>query len=270
MIYIFGFLALLLVAGGAYLYMNMDAIAKQITEKVSSNALGVPVHVGKMNISLEDKKIVVSNINITNPKGYKKPNAITINKIEVAGESFSKELLVFSRIIVDGTNVNLEVGNKGSNLGDLKNNIGGEKASTAKYPEKKEKPKDSKKISKGKGEDIKVVVKKFSLTSAKLNPSVELLGGDIASVTVPDINLHGIGKKENGILAEEAIAQIMDAVLRKFNSYANSAGFLKGISLNGYAAKNAAKVLEKNLKDNYKKEAEDLKQSLDGLKGIFK
>ncbi len=259
-LFLFSFLVILIAVGAAYLYINMGSIAKQITEQVASDALGVPVRVGNMDISLKDKKVTISNLSIANPAGYKKPHAIMVKKIEVAGESFSKELLVFSRIIVDGTNVNLEVSDKGTNLSDLKNNIGNKPSTN--------KPSKSKA---SKGEDIKVVVKKFSLTGAQLNPSVTLLGGDLAKITVPDINLHGIGQKENGILAKDAISQIMSAVLKKFNSSANGAGFLKGMSLEALNSigVSTAEVFKKNLKESYKKEIDGLKKNLDGLKGLF-
>ncbi len=246
-LYIFSFLVLLLVGGAVYLYVNMDSIAKQITEKVASDALGVPVTLGRMDISLEEKTVIVSNISIANPRGYKNSNAITVKKVEVAGESFSKELLTFSRIIVDGTNVNLEVGANGTNLNDLKNNTSS-KSSAKPAP---------------KGTDIKVIVKKFSLTGAQLNPSVTLLDGDLAKVTVPDINLSGIGQKENGIIAEEAIAQIMDAVLQRFNSSAGGAGFLKGVSID--AIKDIGSKQVDDIKDKLNKELNNIK----GLKGMF-
>lgn len=262
-LYVFSFLVILLVGGAVYLYMNMDSIAKQITEKVASDALGVPVRVGSMAISLQDKKVTVSDLSIANPAGYKKPHAIMIKKIEVAGESFSKELLVFSHIMVDGTNVNLEVSNKGTNLGDIRDNT-----SSNPSVEKSNKDKSNKA---SKGENIKVIVKKFSLTGAELNPSVTLLGGDLAKVSVPDIKLYGIGQKENGVLAKDAISQIMNAVLQKFNSSANGAGFLKGMSLDALnnMGVSTAEVFKKNLKDSYKKEVDGLKKNLDGLKGLF-
>ncbi len=252
---IFTIFVLLLVGGAVYLYMNMDSIAKQITEKVATDTLGVPVTIKSMKISLEDKKIVVSGINISNPSGYKKRNAVEIRSITIAAQTLSKELLTFARIEVDGTNVNLEVNNKGTNLGDIKGNI-----SQGSKPE-----------SKGKGGDIKVIVKKFSLTKAQLNPSVTLLGGDLAYITVPDIHLRNIGAKENGVLANEAMAQIMEAVFQKFNKAAGGAGFLEGLSLDtlNSIGVSTVDVFKKNLGESYKKEVDGLGNTLDGLKGMF-
>ncbi len=260
-LYIFSFIILLLIGGGAYLYINMNSLAKQISENVASDALGVAVRIGSMDISLSDQKIIVSDISIANPKGYKKPHAITIKKVTVAGESFTPELLVFKLIEVAGTDVNLEVNSDGTNLGSLKNNIATNTSSKTSSSKKT-------KAAPSKGENIKVVVKKFSLISAKLNPSVTLLGGDMASITTPDIHLNNIGEKENGIIAQEAVAQIMDAVLIKFNKYASGAGFLKNISLDALSDMALDKA-KGAIKGNVKKEVEALKQGLGDLKGMF-
>lgn len=256
-LYIFSFFVLLFVAAGAYIYVNMDSLAKQLSEKIASDTLGVPVTIGNIKISLEDKKVTVNNIEIANPGGYKKPNAIEINSIIIAAQSLSKELLNFARVNVNGTHVNLEVSGKGTNLGDLKKNMVAQKA-------KKEPKKNDKKI--------KIIVQKFSLTQAQLNPSVTLLKKDLAYINVPDIHLTGIGEKQGGIVAQEALQQIMDAVLKKFNASANSAGFLEGLSLDtlNKIGITTGEVFQKNLKKSFDKDVQQFKEGVDGLKGLFK
>ncbi len=266
-LYIFSIFVILLIVGAGFIYVNMGSIAKQLTEKVASEALGVPVTIGDMVITLEEKKVVVTNIKIANPPGYKKSHAITVDSVTVAGESFSKQLLTFARVAVDGTNVNVEVTGKGTNLGDLKKNVDAKKGSS--------KPKASSSQSSdgahGKDEQIKVIVKKFALTKAQLNPSVTLIDKDLAYVTVPDIHLTNIGKKENGVVAQEAVAQIMDAVLERFNESANGAGFLEGLSLEmlNEIGVSTAEVFQKNLKESYEKEVDGFKKGLDDIKGLF-
>lgn len=261
-LYLLSIFVVILVVGVTYLYVNMDSLAKKLTEQIASETLGVPVHVGAMDIILEDLKVVVSDIRIENPKGYTNLNAITIKTIIIDADSFSKDLLTFARISVDGTHVNLEVDSNGTNLGDIKNNVNAR-------PVKKPSADNSNGTS---GHDaIKVIVKKFSLTGAQISPSVTLLGGRLATITAPDIHLTGIGQKENGILAEEAIAQIMDAVLQKFNKSANGAGFLEGVSLEmlNTMGISTADVFKKNLKKNYQRDVDGLKKGLGDLKSLF-
>ncbi len=255
-LYVFSFFVFLFVAGGIYIYVNMDSLAQQLSEQVASKALGVPVTIGSVHISLEEKRVDVKDINIANPKGYKNPNAIEVDSVVIAAETLSKELLSFARVEVNGTTTNLEVNGKSTNLGDLKKNIDAQQGDVAPSKEPQ----------------IKVIVKRFSMTKAQINPSVTLLERDLAFVTVPDIHLTGIGEKEGGVLAQDAIAQIMDAVLGQFNSYANGAGFLEGLSLDALnnMGISTGEVFKKNLKKSFDKDVEQLKQGVEGLKGLFK
>ena len=261
-LFLFSALVLLVVGLGAYLYVNMDSLAKRFTEQAASEALGVPVTIGEMKIMLDQKKVVVNDIAVANPPGYKNKDAITVKNVTVAGESFSKDLIVFSLVQVDGTAVDLEVNEKGVNLGTLKKNSEQTVEASAQPAASETSP----------AEGPKVIVRNFVMTGAQMTPSVTLLPAQKLSVVrVPDIRLQGIGQKENGVVAEEAIAQIMDAVLNKFNGTANKAGFLEGLPLDmlNDIGVSTGEVFQKNLKKSYKKEVDKLKNGLDGLKGMF-
>lgn len=265
-LFLFSVLAILVVASGIYLYMNMGGIARQITERIASDALGVPVTLGGMDISLENKKVVVTDIRIANPPGYSKPYAMTIGSVTVAGESFSRELLTFAMIDVDNTNVNLEVTPNGTNLGDMKKNtekVAQKAGSGAPNPSA-----GAGKPAAAKGGDMKVIIRTVALTHTQLNPSVTLVQKDLAYVNVPDIRLQGIGEKENGVLAGEAVAQVLGAVLASVNKTANSAGFLQGLSLDSLNEMGVSTldVFNKNLKENFN---EDVDQFKKGVKNLF-
>ena len=89
-LFLLGIGVLFFVIIGSYIFVNMDSLAKDFTEKAASDALGVPVTIGKMQILLDQKKVIVSDVAVANPPGYNKPNAITISTISVAGESFTR------------------------------------------------------------------------------------------------------------------------------------------------------------------------------------
>lgn len=260
-LYLFSVLVLLFVGAGIYFYMNVGSIAKQMTENVASNALGVPVTVDEMDISLETKTIVATNIKIANPDGYKKDHAIKIDRVTVIGESFSKSLLTFGRINVDGTSVNLEVSERSTNLGDIKKNIDvtQAKAKAQKTPET-----DGK-------ENIKVIVREFVMSKGTLSPSVTLINRELNPISIPKVQLQGIGERENGVLAKEAVAQIMEQVIKQFNKSANQAGFLEGLSLEALneIGVSTVDVFKKNLKESFDKDVDKFKKGVDQLKGMF-
>lgn len=254
----FCFLAFLAVAVVIYLYVNMDAIAKGFVEQNASRALGVAVIIDDMDINLEERKVVVTGVSIANLDGYTKPQMIKIDNIVVAGESFDKDLIVLSRIEVNATNVNLEVRPEGTNLGDIKKIADANSQGTASSsPKAEQKP--------------KVIIRNVSLKNAQLNPSITLVGKDLAFISVPDIYVTGIGEKENGVAPQEAVAQVMAVVLQEFNKSANSAGFLEGLSLDvmNDIGVSTLDVFNKNLKKAYEEEVKGFGEGINQIKGLF-
>lgn len=245
----------LFIGGAIYLYANMNALLARVIEDVGSDALGVEVTIGDVEVILEEKKITVSNIRVGNPSGYKRPEAIKIGSVVVAAESLTSELLIFDRVEVNETNVNLEVRPEGTNLGDIKAYI--DKAS----PQGQSAPQT----------DIKVIVRDVYVRKAQLNPSVTLMNKDFAYVTVPDIHVQGVGEKENGILAQEAVEQILAAVIKELNNAANHAGFLEGLSLEAMNSigVSTVEVFKKNLGKAYERQKGEFEDGVESLKGLF-
>lgn len=235
------------IGGGVYVFLNLNTLAKPVTERIASETLGVRVSIGSMDIALQDKRVSVSGIKIANPRGFKKPNAVTIDQVSITLASISKELIRFKDISVGGTQAYLEVTEKGTNLQALQKGI-------------KVQPKPEGKA------DIKVIIDRLAVRKAKLNPSVTLLAQqDLQSVDVPDVTLRAIGKKENGVLASEAIAQIAPVLLKSFSKAAGNAGFYQGLSKDTLKELGAAQV--KGVTDQISKEIDAVSGK---LKGLFK
>ncbi len=266
-LYLFSFLVVIFVIGVGYLYVNMNGLAKGLAQDVASNALGVPVQIADIDIQLENKKVVVHGVSISNPEGYQKDNAIHVAKITVALEDWSKDLLTFAMVGVEGTEVHLEVRPDGTNLGDIKKRVEARSKTVKGAQPSAEQIADVE----ANKENIKVIVRDFSLTRAQLKPSITLLRKDLTSITVPDIRLSGVGEKENGVLAHEAVAQIMNGVLQELNKTANKAGFLEGLSLDvmNNMGVSTIDVFQKNLKKSYEGEVDKFKQGFEGLKNMI-
>lgn len=247
-------LFVLLIIGGVVLYMNLGNVAKSLSETIGSETLGVPVKIAKMEIVPHEKRIEVDGLKIGNPSGYKNAQSMSVDRILVIADSLSQDLLVFNEIAIEGTNLNLEVTEKGTNFSDLQKNI---------------KPKTSADQTTASGKPIKVIIKKLTLNGATLNPSVTMLSNEIKPVTMPDIKLTGIGQKTNGVLVSEAVAQILDHVTKVATQTASRQGLLQGMDaaalkdLSGqmHIDTGAGKALLDNATDSVK----GLKDSLKGM-----
>jgi hypothetical protein len=210
---------LVLIAGGVYLYMNYANLLKNQVEKIASNALNVRVSISSLDLSISEKMVTVSGIKIANPAGYEKSNAVTIGSVSVALAEIPEtlDLIKFKLVDVSDTNVNLEVTGTNNNLSDLKNGMSKSSGSSSSP-------------SSSDANQPKVTLQKFHINQSTLNPTVTLIGGDLSPVNIPPVTLTGIGTKENGILAKDAIKQILTQYLNIASKQANSAGFLEGLS----------------------------------------
>ena len=204
-------LFILLIAAGIFVYLNFGNLAKNAAERIATNALGVNVTISSLNVSLKDKNAVLSGLRISNPPGYKKSHAITAERLNIGLNTASKELIDFKDVTVDGVVVNLEVNEKGSNLTDLK-----------KLAQRKKQ-----KESLG-SKQVRVIVQKMVINASTLNPSLTLLNREVASISIPAVRISGIGTRQNGVLAREAVSQILVKYIKAAEREAGQAGMLSG------------------------------------------
>lgn len=237
----------MLFGGGIYLYMNFGSIAKNLAEKYATQSLGVKVSIAKVDVSLKERVIQVSNVRIANPKGYKNPHAASIENIRIQAGNLSTELLEFKDVSVQGTDVYLEVKPTSTNLTDIRKNLNTNAGSNESQGAKA----------------IKVILDKMVLNGT-VHPSVTLFDGDIAPVKLPEIRLRGIGRNENGVLVGQALSQVWKEISKQTIMAANKNGYLQGLS--GDALKEVGIGQVQIMKDKVNEEVDKLK---DGLKGLF-
>ncbi|MCD8497039.1 MAG: hypothetical protein LRZ85_02510 [Alphaproteobacteria bacterium] len=240
----------LLFGGGVYLYMNFGNIAKRLAENVATKTLGVEVDIGAVNVSLQDKKVEVTNIRVANPSGYKNSDALTIGLMSIQADTLSQELLNFSNARMQDMHVNLEVTPSGTNLTDIRNNI--------KVPGREDKAEEDRKTV------TKVILREFAAEGGTITPSISMLNTQPKPIDVPPIHLSGIGEKENGVLAGEAVSQIFKAVADSSIRAAHQQGLLEG--LNADALKEVGVGRVEQIKETIKDEAGALG---DKVKSLF-
>ncbi len=246
----FSIAVVVLVIGGAYVFYNLSGFVKPYIERTASQTLGVRVTLGGLDISLQDKSVRATNLKIGNPDGFKTSYAVLVPDINIVLDTVSQELVTFKDISVTGTEVNLEVTPNGTNLQAIRNQL-----NTA--PQSPEEARNK--------EVAKVIINKLALSGAKINPSVTLIEGrNLEPVLVPPVYLNGIGRKENGVLAHEAMAQVFAAISRDLNQAAGNAGLLQGVSPDALKDMGATQV--EQLKEKLK---EDMGEIGGKLKGIF-
>lgn len=242
----------LLFGGGVFLFANFGSVAKQVAERIGTQTLGVEVSIGSIDVSLAEKKATVNGLRIANPEGFSGPDALTVDTIHVSLGNVSRALVDFVDIEVAGTNIYLEVKENGNNLHALRSGI-----KTA--PQEETAPAEEGK------EPLKVIIHRFAMLDAALHPTVTLVEEQaLTPLVVQDIVLTDIGVKDNGILAREAIGQIVASLTRSVNRAAAEAGFLQGMSPD--ALKDMGLSRFQLIKDNVDQQIDNV---TDGIKSIF-
>ncbi len=203
----------LIFGGGIYILTQINELARPLTEKIASDVLGVNVSIGEMDIRLKERRVYVRNIEIDNPEGFSKPHIMTIDNVAVALSAVAQKSVDIEDVNVQGTDIYLEVTPKGTNLSKLQKNM---KSSEADGPVE---------------EAVKVIIRRFALNNATVHPSVTLMSTrDVKALELPPILLTDIGTKENGILAREAVSQVMQPVIKFVAEKAGEAGYYEGLS----------------------------------------
>lgn len=219
------FVLVLLVAAGGYLYFNFTNIVLRASEKVATNALGVNVTIGGLDLSLAEKRVSVSDIRIANPSGYKGRYIMQVADVTIGLDTASKQLIDFNNIDVTGSTVNVEVNEKGMNVLDLKKKL-------ASGSSKEETPATTE-------DAIKVIVKKMAINATTINTSVTFLDRDIASITMPSVRFSNIGQG-GGVDADEAINKVFTKYLTSIQTEVSKQNLLRGVSVPGVNEVNKA------------------------------
>jgi len=239
----------LLFGGGILLYLNFGSIAKQLSEDYASRALGVKVEIGRMDISVKERRVEISNLTIANPEGYKNPHAVTVERVNILAGSLGKELLEFRDVSVEGADVYLEITMRGTNLSDIRKNLNPQVGAPQSEGE----------------QALKVILDKL-LLNGRVHPSVAFMDRELEPFILPPVTVTGIGRdgQAGGVVAGQAVAQIWTELSRTVVSEANSRGLLAGLSPE--ILRDAGMSHLDVMKDKFEHDANQLKE---GLKSFF-
>ncbi len=197
------------------LMMNLGAYGKAAVEKLATASLGVAVSIDSLDVSLQERRVMVKGVQIANPEGYEaSPYAMRFEQIAITTAEISKDLLVFDNIRVDGAAVNLEVKEWGTNLTEITDHVNS-KASLEHESAQ---------------EPTRVIVRELLIGKAALRPASTLLKNEMEPVTMPEIRIRGLGEEENGVIASQAMTQILGYVVQVAAQSSLRGGFLQGMA----------------------------------------
>jgi len=193
--------AAIIVAVVVYLAQNVNSLVEGAIEDLGSEYLGTSVSVGSVDISLTERTGSIVGLEIANPSGYDGPYLMQLDEITVGLnlDESSTEVVSLSRVVIDGARIAAIVKTKDdSNLQALMNNLES-KTGSSDEPEE---------ASSG---ETKIIIDQLDFTNAEASVDAVLLGKTYEA-NVADVHLKGVGRKENGATAGEAIRQLLKPV----------------------------------------------------------
>ncbi len=191
------FLVLFLIAAGGawWLRMSVDGLVKQAIERVGPQLTGVTVKVDSVRIQAAEGSGMIKGLVVGNPQGFEVRQALALGEIRLAidASTITKDVVVIKELLLVAPDVYFERGQGGDNLLLILKNAD---AWAARDPAAK---KD-------------VQGKKFVVESLAIRGGKAHFGGSTAAVAMPSLLLKDVGRKSNGVTADEVARQALRAV----------------------------------------------------------
>jgi uncharacterized protein involved in outer membrane biogenesis len=166
----------------------------------------VVVRLESVNLSLLSGGGKLKGLFVGNPSGYKTPSAIQVGNASLSiapGSIFSSKVVIRS-INVQAPEITFETDLKGNNLSKIIANLPGASNGSGSTN-----PSAEKKASK------KLQVDNFVIGGGKIHVTVTALGGQSATVPLPEIHLTSLGQGPDGITAAELTELVLRALERE-------------------------------------------------------
>ena len=205
-----GFLVLIIVAA-IVVGLFLDKIVKAGVERVGPKITQTTVTVDAVNLSLLTGSARVKNLVVGSPEGYRAPNAISVGlaTVSVSPMSVLSDTIVVKSVRVESPDITFEGSLNGNNLTKILDNVNGVAKKGGPEPTVKTATGTSKPGKKFEVDDL-------FITGAKVHGTLTLFGGKevtIPSLTLPDIELHDLGKGPEGITATDLTRQVLSEVV---------------------------------------------------------
>ena len=227
---ILGIVVVVLALAFVALDLSLGKIVLKSANAAAPAALGVPVTLQDVDISLLRGMAAVKGLHVGNPEGFKTAGLFDLGavSVDVDNSTLLSDVIVIKEIAIDGLDLTYEQGLRGSNLGALIDQLSAgqeEKPEDQKAPPEEKAPAEEKP---GK----KVVIEKLSITGSQMNLSITgaaaLTGGGSIPIPLPPIVLTDLGKEKNGVTLVEAVREILDAIAGVAGTAVSGAGNLLG------------------------------------------
>lgn len=188
----------------------LDKAIKSAVETFGPKLTKVEIKLDSVSLSLLSGSGTIKGLVVGNPAGFKTPSAISVGAATLALEprSLLSDKIVIKSINVQAPEITFETDLKGNNLSKILANVQAATGGDTKEPTKPQEPAQPKETKPAK----KLQVDEFVITGGRVHVSVTALGGQAATIPLPNIQLQGLGQGPEGITPAELTKKVMAAI----------------------------------------------------------
>ena len=197
--------------GVGSLYWISDNLDEIVADAIAHNGSAMTqgrVGLEKVEIAPKNGKGIVSGVVIGNPKGFKTPYALRVERIELDVDltTIAKDVTLVRMLVIDKPDVIYENSELGTNFDAIQKNI-------ATYLGPKGKPQHR--------GGTRLIIEELTICNANAQASADFMGGKTISIPLPDIVLKNLGKAKGGITPGEIGQEITNALKAKLSIAGN-------------------------------------------------
>ncbi len=228
-------------------FFFLGDLIKTAVETTGSSVTKTQVTLTGADVDLTSGKGTLKGFNMANPSGFKSDSAFKFGEVSVIVDTstLNQDPIVIKEILINAPQVTYEIGEGGSNIDKIRENVEAFQKSTS---------------SGGGGSDSggeegpNLIIENLYLRNGKVTVMASQFMDNTLDADLPEVHLTDIGKEEGGASPGEVASQTLDAVLGQVTSLVgridltsitdalggSAAGAVKAIS---EGAGNASKVL---------------------------
>ena len=196
-----GILLIIGIGAGALFYLSSNAggMIKDAVVIYTPPMIGADVELASVDLDAPNGTASLKGLVIRNPEGFKSEHAFKIANmaLKLDVQSLTSDVIHINEVRLDTPDMIYEIGTNGNNVGRIQENV--EKFVESLGLESSD-------------EELKYIIDNVYINDTKVKIASDLLGGRGASVTLPDLHIADIGKRENGAIATDVLKQIFGVV----------------------------------------------------------
>jgi len=200
-------LAAILVGLALFAYNRLDIVVKVALEHYGPDVTGVSVKVADVEISPHDGRGRLRALELGNPPGFSASRSARFGEVilEIDPATLRSPVVHVRAIGVEAPTIVYERGDKTTNLDVISRNIEAYSKRSG----------DTDGSSRMEGSRRRFIIDRLLIRGAKVTMTTPSLKGQGVSFDLPDIELHDIGRRQNGVTASQAAGIIANAVIAR-------------------------------------------------------